>query len=147
MCVCVFIICHCRRGQYSCSFIRHQHPLLLNLYGSDGRSRLVWPATPRPHPEQVSFRQSRVEYRRDSHYLSYPSETLYGFLGTCISCLPWVNVQLMTMTWSQYLMLNSWKMLMTVSLLLKYACIILIHNVVGEMPKVMTILCWGSNST
>ena len=24
---------------------------------------------------------------------------------------------------------------MTVSLLLKYACIILIHNVVGEMPK------------
>ena len=36
-----------------------------------------WPAT----PSQVSFRQSRVEYRRDSHYLSYPSETLYGFLG------------------------------------------------------------------
>lgn len=27
---------------------------------------------------EVSFRQSRVEYRRDSHYLSYPSETLYG---------------------------------------------------------------------
>eukprot|EP00434_Breviolum_minutum_P011272 symbB.v1.2.009943.t1/scaffold642.1/size177528/6 len=28
--------------------------------------------------KEVSFRQTKAEFRRDSHYLSYPSEALYG---------------------------------------------------------------------
>ena len=99
---------------------------------------------------QVSFRQSRVEYRRDSHYLSYPSETLYGLLGTCIGSL-------MLLTMSQW-PVDDHDMIVIYRNILCYAvgrcewlflcCINMlksseIHNVVLEMPKVMPIPRWS----
>ena len=45
--------------------------------------RILFPAISNPHRSprpKVSFRQTKAEFRRDSHYLSYPSEALYGSL-------------------------------------------------------------------